>query len=102
VSDAPAGRRRAVSDVVERFLATLGREDRVLLALRDQLYEGSWRELRQDLINRREGRPYIFKLAQRIASDIERIDRLSAFESEHAVNLVDYLDEEFDSWDGSR
>ena len=50
--------------------------------------------MRQDLIDRREGRPYIFKLAQRITQDIERIDRLWTFEREHAVNLVDFVEKE--------
>jgi hypothetical protein len=94
VSDAPAGQERPVPETVKRFLDTLEREDRILLVLRDQLYEGSWSDMRQDLIDRREGKPYIFKLAQRIDEDIERIDRLCAFEREYAINLSDYLEKE--------
>jgi hypothetical protein len=94
VSDAPAGQERHVSEVVKRFLDTLEREDRVLLVLRDQLYEGRWSDMRQDLIDRREGKPYIFKLAQRIGEDIERIDRLWAFERDQAINLSNYLEKE--------
>ncbi len=92
MSDAPADPGRVPDGPVARFLTTLEREDHVLLVLRDELYEGSWQEMRRDLIDRREGRPCVFKLAQRIAQDIERIDRLAEFECSHKVNLADYLD----------
>jgi len=97
VNDGPADEGRTIPNAVGRFLVTLQGEDRVLLVLRDQLYEGSWQTMRQDLIDRREGKPYIFKLAQRISQDIERIDRLWAFEREHEVNLADFLQEECNS-----
>jgi hypothetical protein len=92
VSDAPADEHRPISGPVGRFLASLQREDCILLVLRDQLYEGSWQEMRQDLIDRREGRPCVFKLARRIDQDIERIDRLKAFEREQGIDLADYVD----------
>ncbi|MBN1346234.1 MAG: hypothetical protein JXQ73_26330 [Phycisphaerae bacterium] len=92
MSEAPAEKRESVSGVVARFLAALEREDHVLLVLRDELYEGSWELMREDLIDRKEGRPCVFKLARRIGQDIERIDRLSAFEREQGVDLADQVD----------
>ena len=62
-----------------------------MIRLRDELYEGSWKDLRTDLESRKAGRPYVFKLAGRIEEDLERIDRLEAYEKENRVNLSQYL-----------
>jgi hypothetical protein len=94
VNDGPADPGHEADDAVARFVDAMEAEDRTLLVLRDQLYEGDWQDMRQDLLDRREGKPYILKLAQRISLDVERIDRLWAFEREHDVNLADYLQEE--------
>jgi hypothetical protein len=67
-------------------------EERMLVVLRHELYEGSWDEMDKDLRARLEGRPYIFKLAHRIADDLERIQRLREFERSHSINLTDYVD----------
>jgi hypothetical protein len=44
-----------------------------------------------DLQNRLEGKPYIFKLVNRIQDDIERIKQLRRFEQEHGVDLAEYV-----------
>jgi hypothetical protein len=44
-----------------------------------------------DLRARLEGRPFIFKLATRISEDLERIERLRAFEDQQRVDLCDYV-----------
>ncbi len=54
----------------------LNPEDRMLILLRDELYEGRWDLLRQDLRDRLAGRPFVFKLVSRIQDDLRRIDRL--------------------------
>jgi hypothetical protein len=45
----------------------------------------------EDLQNRLEGKPYIFKLANRIKDDVERIGILQEFEKAHGIDLSDYI-----------
>jgi hypothetical protein len=80
-----------VAGDVEQFIAQLSDEVRMLLLLKNELYEGSWEAMREDLSNRLDGKPYIFKLANRIKDDMDRIGELEAYESEHDVDLSDYL-----------
>lgn len=79
---------RAVSDFVDR----LSEEHRMLVILKAQLYDGMWEPMLDDLQNRLAGKPYIFKLANRIKDDIERIEQMQKFEAEHNVDLADYVD----------
>ena len=79
---------RAVSDFVDR----LSEEHRMLVILKAQLYDGMWEPMLDDLQNRLAGKPYIFKLANRIKDDIERIGQMQKFEVEHNVDLADYVD----------
>jgi hypothetical protein len=79
---------RAVSDFVDR----LSQEHRMLIVLKAQLYDGMWEPMLDDLQNRLAGKPYIFKLANRIKDDIERIEQMQKFEAEHNVDLADYVD----------
>ena len=44
-----------------------------LIILRDELYDGSWELFMQDLRNRLEKRPAVYKITERIKEDIERI-----------------------------
>ena len=81
-------------DAVREYVAGLGAEELTLLILRDELYDGSWDEMRSDLIGRRDGKPFIFQLASRIDEDLERIARLARYEEEHNLDLGEYLDEE--------
>lgn len=80
-----------VTDAVNNFVNGLGEESRMLVILKVQLYEGSWEPMIEDLRNRLVGKPYIFKLANRINDDIERIERMSEFEGEHKIDLADYV-----------
>jgi hypothetical protein len=73
------------------FVRSLSSEERMLIALRDELYVGSWERMLQDLRDRLQGRPYIFKLVNRIEEDLTRIERLQAFELKHRVNLADLV-----------
>jgi len=63
----------------------------MLVVLKRELYDGSWDEMVADLKARLEGRPYIFKLAHRIADDLDRITRLQKFEQDHRVDLSLYV-----------
>jgi len=78
---------KMVSDYVDR----LSREYKMLVILKSQLYGGSWEPMLSDLRNRLDGRPYIFKLANRITDDIERIEQMIQFETEHNVDLADFV-----------
>lgn len=69
----------------------MSREERLLVVLKRELYEGSWQEMVSDLQARLTGGPYIFKLAHRITDDLERIRRLEAFEQEHDLDLADFV-----------
>ena len=77
-----------------QFLAALpqrSEEQRMLVILKKQLYGGSWEPMLEDLQNRLDGKPYIFKLANRIQDDIERIEQMREFEKEQDVDLADYV-----------
>ena len=75
---------------VQQFVEAMTNEERMLVVLKAELYEGSWDEMIADLKARLEGRPYIFKLAHRIADDLERIGRLRQFEDAFGVDLSEY------------
>ncbi len=79
------------SSPVEEFVRHLSEEQRILIILKAQLYGGEWELMLADLQNRLEGKPYIFKLANRIQDDIERIKQLRRFEQEHGVDLAEYV-----------
>jgi len=82
----------AVKQNVSDYVRTLGEESRMLVILKAQLYNGSWEPMLDDLRNRLAGKPYIFKLANRIQDDIERIERLRKFEHEHNIDLSEYVE----------
>jgi len=63
----------------------------MLIVLKRELYEGSWDAMVADLQARLQGRPYVFKLANRISDDLERIARLRRFEDERGVDLSEMV-----------
>ena len=73
------------------FVAQLSDEERMLILLKGELYEGRWQAMLSDLSNRLEGKPYIFKLANRIRDDIARIEKLQRFEEQHKLDLTDFV-----------
>ena len=81
----------AVDKTVSDFIAGLSDEHRMLIVLKSQLYGGTWEPMLEDLKNRLAGKPYIFKLVNRINDDIERIEQMRKFESEHGIDLADYV-----------
>lgn len=82
----------SVSKVVSDFIAGLSDEHRMLVVLKAQLYDGTWEPMLDDLENRLAGKPYIFKLVNRIKDDIERIREMQKFEKENNVDLADYVE----------
>jgi hypothetical protein len=81
----------SASEDVRQYVQRLTSEERMLVVLKRELYEGSWDEMEADLRARLEGRPYIFRLAHRISEDLERIGRLRDFERQAGVDLGDYV-----------
>jgi hypothetical protein len=77
---------------VTAYVKGLSEEHRMLVLLKAQLYDGSWQPMVDDLQNRLAGKPYIFKLVHRIQDDIGRIEELRRFETEHGVDLSDYVE----------
>jgi len=82
----------SVDKVVNGFVALLSDEHRMLVILKAQLYGGTWEPMLDDLRNRLEGKPYIFKLANRIKDDIKRIEQMRKFEEENNIDLADYVE----------
>lgn len=78
--------------LVGDFVAGLSDEHRMLVILKAQLYGGTWEPMLDDLQNRIEGKPYIFKLVNRIKDDIKRIEQMRKFEEEHNVDLAEYVE----------
>ncbi|MBN1795720.1 MAG: hypothetical protein JW804_03525 [Sedimentisphaerales bacterium] len=81
----------AANKVVADYIERLSKECRMLIILKRQLYGGSWEPMLDDLKNRLDGRPYIFKLANRIQDDIERIEQMNRFEAENSIDLADFI-----------
>ena len=67
-------------------------EDKILVIIRDELYDGKWNAMLEDLEARLAGRPYVIKLASRIEDDIARITRLKELEETESINLTDYVE----------
>ena len=76
---------------VQRFIEKLTSEEQMLVILKQELYEGKWQEMVADLHARLAGKPYIFKLANRIEDDLERIQCLWAFEKKMKLDLSDFI-----------
>lgn len=78
-------------DPHRRFFEALSTEEKMLITLRDELYAGEWERMLEDLRDRLQGKPYIFKLVNKIEEDIARIDRLKRYEETHRTNLSQYV-----------
>ncbi len=83
-----------IDQQVQRFVEGMTNEERMLVVLRSELYDGSWQEMTGDLRARLDGRPYIFKLAHRITDDLARIERLRDFEQSLGIDLGEYVEME--------
>jgi len=86
------GGETAASKEIRDFVDGLSDEHRMLVVLKAQLYDGAWEPMLDDLRNRLAGKPYIFKLVNRIQDDIKRIEQMQEFESEHNIDLAGYVE----------
>lgn len=82
----------SVPEPVRVYADTLAPEERLLLLLKQELYDGSWEVMQKDLQDRLEARPYVFKLISRITDDLQRIQRLRSFEADYNVDLAAITD----------
>ncbi|MBE0535318.1 MAG: hypothetical protein IH624_06565 [Phycisphaerae bacterium] len=80
-----------VDSAVADYVRTLDDEHKMLVVLKSQLYGGEWEAMLDDLKNRLAGKPYIFKLTNRIRDDVERIREMREFENAHGIDLADYV-----------
>jgi hypothetical protein len=83
---------RKVKAAIIDYVKTLSQEQKMLVVLKEQLYNGRWEPMLDDLQNRLAGQPYIFKLASRIQDDISRIQELQNFEQQNQINLADFVE----------
>ena len=77
---------------MDDYIAGLSNEHRMLVVLKSQLYGGTWEPMLDDLKNRLDGKPYIFKLVNRIKDDIVRIQEMKGFEEENSIDLADFIE----------
>ena len=72
----------------------LSDEQRMLLRMRDTLYDGSWEDFERDLNARAEGRPHVFDtvpntpgMETTIAHHLAMIDAMRKWEAQHGCRL---------------
>ena len=75
----------------DKYVDGLSGDERTLITLRGELYNDSWELMLKDLKDRLKGKPYIFKLVNRIQDDIRRIEVLVEYEKKHRVDLGGYV-----------
>jgi hypothetical protein len=80
------------AEPLRRFMDRLTDEQKLLLVLKRELYDGNWDRMTADLKNRLKGRPYVFKLAGRIEQDLQRIEQIRQLEEHYEVDLSAYLE----------
>ncbi|MDX1565766.1 MAG: hypothetical protein R3236_10185 [Phycisphaeraceae bacterium] len=78
---------------LRRFMDRLSDEQKLLLVLKRELYDGDWRPMIQDLSNRLNGKPYMLKLAARIEDDLQRIEQMQQLERHYNVDLTRYIEQ---------
>ncbi|HLX62555.1 MAG TPA: hypothetical protein VKX17_14860 [Planctomycetota bacterium] len=69
------------------FVKNLEPHERVLVDLKDLLYEGSWDHVLTDLRAAKENRPHVYRLSNAIERDLRAIERMKAYETKHQVSL---------------
>ena len=80
-----------MADSTTQIVNALSEQEKVLVICNYELYDGRWDLITHDLLERLEGRPYIFKLGERIRDDIERVIKLRRIEEENGIKLGDYV-----------
>jgi len=71
----------------DAFVKTMQPHERVLVDLKDLLYEGSWERVVADLVAANDKKPYIYRLSNAIDRDLKAIERLRVYEAKHNISL---------------
>ena len=77
--------------LAKEFINSLDQSVKVLIILREELYDGSWELMLKDLQSRLKGEPFIYKLANQIDADIQGIAKIQSFEEKNSINLGKYI-----------
>ena len=77
--------------LAKEFISSLDQSVKVLIILRDELYEGSWDLMIKDLQSRLKGEPFIYKLANQIDADMQSITKIRAFEEKNSLNMGKFI-----------
>jgi hypothetical protein len=90
--------RREPTPELQNVLDLLTEDHRMLLTLREELYDGSWQAMLQDLRDRLEGRPHVFewtppddRMRQTLANHMKLIEQMRKAELDLGVNLARWL-----------
>lgn len=75
------------TEKINKFVKGLTRDEKMLVILRDELYDGKWDLMIQDLKDRLNHGPYIFKLAGTIENDLKIIKKLQSFEKKNKTDI---------------
>lgn len=75
----------------EEFVKKMEPYEKVLVDLKDLLYEGSWERICTDLLNARDDKPHVYRLSHAIERDLKAIERLKAYEARHQISLSELL-----------
>ena len=73
------------------FVKKMEQYERVLVDLKDLLYEGSWDRVASDLRAARDNRPHVYRLSNAIDRDLKAIERMKAYETKHQLSLSSVL-----------
>lgn len=79
------------SKTIQKTAMPLTEDQRLMVIIRDELYDGSWQEMEKDLRDRLNGRPVIEKLVNKIERDLAYIEELRSIEKEDGINLTTIL-----------
>jgi hypothetical protein len=77
--------------LAKEFISSLDQSVKVLIILRDELYDGSWDLMVKDLQSRLKGEPFIYKLANQIDADMQAITKIRDFEEKNLLNMGKYI-----------
>ena len=77
---------------LRRFMDRLSEEQKLLLVLKRDLYDGAWAPMVADLENRLNGKPFVLKLAARIEDDLQRIEQFQQLERHYQVDLARFIE----------
>jgi ribosomal protein S9 len=77
---------------IPKFVKELTDEEKILVQIRDDAFDGDWEAMRGAMLHRLSEQPYILKLADRIKRDLVVIEKLRSWErKKQGRNIARYL-----------